>query len=560
MSINIAKGLVNVLEGCKVKAAFGIAGGFIGPVWEALMESEKIKTFHCRHESGGVFAASEYSLCEQAPTVAFATAGPGISNALTGLKAARLDGAQVVFISSITSVAPSGKWGLQETTVQNINGLVLADGQGYFDEVIIISKKEDYAQIEKKLKEGFNKKEGYVVGIFLTAKVQREIIENENSEAFFLSNDDLDVNVKRHSQELADSIVNKKAVFWAGFGARNASALLTKIAIKTNSQVISTPRGKGIFDEKNSLYVGTSGLGADGENIYNALHCPSLSTVIIMGTRLGELSSSYAQNSLKDVNVYYIGLNAQEVKNNLPPHAVIIDCDIEKFLTLIDSHIDYESMPDRDIETVPTLHESDKYHSDPAKDMCHPLDVMRVIQEIAIDKFDCYVASEAGNSFVWANRYLKFSHPLRYRTSTAYGSMGHYACGMVGLAASKERCAVGIIGDGSMLMLNEVSTAVKYGLPAIWLVMNDASYNMCRQGEELLNNTSFDYDIPPVDFALFGQSIGATGYTVTNVKELYQALTQAIEEKKPAVINVVIDRHPLPPLKDRVESLKKLKV
>nr|WP_244175555.1 thiamine pyrophosphate-dependent enzyme [Xenorhabdus vietnamensis] len=173
--------------------------------------------------------------------------------------------------------------------------------------------------------------------------------------------------------------------------------------------------------------------------------------------------------------------------------------------------------------------------------------------------FDCYVAVEAGNSFVWANRYLKFSNPLRYRINTAYGAMGHYACGLIGIAASKERCAVGIIGDGSMLMSNEVSTAVKYGLPAIWLVMNDASYNMCRQGVELLGNAQLDCDIPQVDFALFGQAIGATGYNVRNIKELREALFHAIEEKKPAVINVFIDKYVLPPLNDRVNTLKRLK-
>ncbi|MBC8954799.1 thiamine pyrophosphate-binding protein [Xenorhabdus sp. PB62.4] len=561
MSESIAKNLVKLLERCGVKAAFGVSGGFIVPVWEALTESEKIKIFHCRHESGGVFSASEFSLCQQTPAVAFATAGPGISNALTGLRAAKLDGAKVVFISSITSVDPSRKWNLQETTVQNVDNLVIPNGRGYFDEVITISRKEDYSAVEEKLRKGLNKKDGYVVGIFLTTKAQQEIIDYENYEELPLSHDKLDENVERHSREIADLIVNENAIFWAGFGARHASNLLTQIAIKTNSRVISTPRGKGIFNEKHSLYVGTSGLGADTESIYNALHCPSLSTVIIMGSRLGELSSSYVQNSLNKVKVYYIGLNAHEVKENLPPHSVLIDSDIETFLTSIDACIAEEIIPSGQMEAIPALHgsNSNKFYSDVAKDVLHPLDVMGVIQEIAIDRFDCYVASEAGNSFVWTNRYLKFSNPLRYRTSTADGAMGHYACGLVGIAASKERCVVGIIGDGSMLMSNEVSTAVGYGLPAIWLVMNDAAYNMCRQGLELLGNSELDCHIPQVDFALFGQAIGATGYNVRNIKELRNALINAIEEKKTAVINVLIDKYVFPPLNDRIETLKKLK-
>ncbi|WP_222424569.1 thiamine pyrophosphate-binding protein [Yersinia massiliensis] len=92
MKINIAQALVMLLENCRVKAAFGVSGGFIVPIWQALEASTTIHTYHCRHESGGVFSASEFSLCEDVPAVAFATAGPGITNALTGLKAANIDG------------------------------------------------------------------------------------------------------------------------------------------------------------------------------------------------------------------------------------------------------------------------------------------------------------------------------------------------------------------------------------------------------------------------------------------------------------------------------------
>lgn len=60
--------------------------------------------------------------------------------------------------------------------------------------------------------------------------------------------------------------------------------------------------------------------------------------------------------------------------------------------------------------------------------------------------------------------------------------MRHYVCGLVGIAAGFKECAIGIISDGAMLMANEVSTVLHYHLSAIWLVMNDSSYNMCRQG------------------------------------------------------------------------------
>ncbi|WP_119711022.1 thiamine pyrophosphate-binding protein [Arsenophonus endosymbiont of Aleurodicus floccissimus] len=66
---------------------------------------------HCRTEVGSVFCASEYSLCHSKISISFATAGPGISNALTVLKTAKLDGARVIFISAVTTEYHDGLWG-----------------------------------------------------------------------------------------------------------------------------------------------------------------------------------------------------------------------------------------------------------------------------------------------------------------------------------------------------------------------------------------------------------------------------------------------------------------
>ncbi|WP_334472290.1 thiamine pyrophosphate-dependent enzyme [Arsenophonus sp. PmNCSU2021_1] len=175
---------------------------------------------------------------------------------------------------------------------------------------------------------------------------------------------------------------------------------------------------------------------------------------------------------------------------------------------------------------------------------------------MAINKNNCYIAADAGNSFCWVSHYLKFSQSGRYRLGTAFAAMGHYACGLVGIAAGFKECAIGIIGDGAMLMANEVSTAVHYHLPAIWLVMNDSSYNMCRQGLEMLNSDPLDCDIPVTDFALFGRALGADGYQANNSRQLEDAIVEAIKNRNPAVIDVRIDKNAVPPLTDRNETIK----
>ncbi|PPZ39189.1 acetolactate synthase, partial [Escherichia coli] len=105
---------------------------------------------------------------------------------------------------------------------------------------------------------------------------------------------------------------------------------------------------------------------------------------------------------------------------------------------------------------------------------------------------------------------------------------------------------------------NEISTAVRYQLPAIWLIMNDGEYNMCRQGLRLLDRPPLDCVIPQVDFSLFATALGADGVRVTQADELETSLRAAIMKGTPAVIDVLIDKDAQPPLLDRINTIKSL--
>src|SRR5438552_5564764 len=125
---------------------------------------------------------------------------------------------------------------------------------------------------------------------------------------------------------------------------------------------------------------------------------------------------------------------------------------------------------------------------------------MYVLQDSVVDRSDATLLSESGNSFLWTTHRLRFSEPHRYRVSTGVGAMGHAAAGVVGAALATGGRAVAIVGDGALLMTNEINTAVKYRARSVWVVLNDARYGMCAQGMESLG-LSADAEIPPVDFA-----------------------------------------------------------
>jgi acetolactate synthase-1/2/3 large subunit len=182
---------------------------------------------------------------------------------------------------------------------------------------------------------------------------------------------------------------------------------------------------------------------------------------------------------------------------------------------------------------------------------------MSALQRKVVQASEAVVLAECGNSFAWCNHYLRFGSPRRYRVSTLFGSMGHAAAGVVGAALATSGKAVAVTGDGSMMMNSEISTAVQYGAKAVWVVLNDAGYGMCRDGHRALGLTDCNVDVPRVDFVRLAKAVGADGLSVDTEDQLDAALTAAMEADGPFVVDVRIDAEETSPLLKRFESLIK---
>jgi thiamine pyrophosphate-dependent acetolactate synthase large subunit-like protein len=167
--------------------------------------------------------------------------------------------------------------------------------------------------------------------------------------------------------------------------------------------------------------------------------------------------------------------------------------------------------------------------------------LMAAIQKIVVEGSDAVIMAECGNSFTWSTHLLHFAQANRYRVSTGVGAMGHAVTGVLGAAKARNGKAVAIVGDGAMLMNNEISTAVKYKIPAIWIVLNDARYNMCHQGMKVLGLKGADASLPPTNFAMIARGMGAEAIGVVRESDIEAALEQAIASTAPFVVDVVID-------------------
>ncbi|MDA8016307.1 MAG: thiamine pyrophosphate-dependent enzyme [Thermoanaerobaculia bacterium] len=553
--ISVAAALIDHLAALGVERAFGVSGGAIALLFDALQESA-VEIGHFRHESGAAFAACEASLASGRPTVVFATTGPGLLNALTGMTAARWDGARVILISGATSAPQRGRWATQETSSYTLpQDAFYSPGSPIFHFASRVEHPAELAQVARRLTQGLQRPGGFVAHVSLPMSVQSQRI-SPPEEALALrgaapapSEDDA-AYVARLLQQTPFAI-------WAGYGATAAADKVRELAERSGAPVFCSPRGKGVMPETHPLYLGVTGLGGhDSVGDYMVRQRPQ--HLLVLGTRLGEATSFWDRDMIPTRSFLHVDIDPAVPGVAFPDARTVgIQAEIGAFLDALLQHF-----PRRSSNASKTsLATGERAFDEPTplplrgRKPVRPRVLMSALQRKVVQRSDALVLAECGNSFAWCNHYLRFSTPGRYRVSTLFGSMGHVAAGVVGAALATGGKAVAVTGDGSMMMNSEISTAVQYGAQAVWIVLNDAGYGMCRDGHRALGLTDQNVDVPKVDFVRFAESLGARGRRVDTEDQLDEALTEAMKAAGPFLVDVAIDSGETSPLLKRFESL-----
>jgi len=547
--VTIASLLVKMLEDMGVQYAFGVSGGAIAPLWATLQHSQ-IKLLHFRHEAGAAFAAIESYFASGRPVVVFTTTGPGITNALTGIFAAKWEGAKVIFLSPCTSAQQRGRWAFQETSTYTMANTGVFTSGAIFDYALTIESDGELLEISRRLALGLKHPGGFVVHLSIPTAIQMSLVKPSLPKAPFSSsiatvNEETIIRCKR-------LLSNEPFAIWVGFGARSASEEIRQLAERTGAMVMCSPRGKGIFPESHPQFLGVTGLGGH-ESVLKYMQEQPPIHILVLGTRLGEFTSFWNPALVPAGGFVHIDIDP-EVPGTAYPDAktFAVHSEVRVFLKALMQHFPVRLQR----LTTTALPRQQHQETNPRADgPVRPTVLMDMIQRIIVEISNAIVLAEAGNSFAWGNHILRFATPGRYRVSTGFGAMGQASTGVIGAALAHDSKAVAIVGDGAMLMNNEVSTAVRYQIPAVWIVLNDGYYNMCKQGTKMQGFQGMDVEIPQADFVKIAHGMGADGVRIERESDVQAALEQAMVSPGPFVVDVVIDSTQLAPIGPRIQSL-----
>lgn len=545
---NICEALVSLLTSLGIQHAYGVAGGAAAKIGDALGRST-VHFVHCRHEAGAAFAAVETYFATGRPAVVFTTTGPGIMNALTGCSAARHEGAKIVLLSAGTSAASRGRWACQETSSYRVPISGLFTAGPLFDYAVMMEHPSELAEIAARLERGLARPGGFVAHISIPTALQSTTALAYRRPCGLTTPPSCS---DEAIQDYAQMLRANPFVIWVGYGARAAAAEIRTLAERTGAPVMSSPRGKGIFPERHELFLGVTGLGGYG-SIEEFMRTSRPAYTLVLGTRLGEATSFWQQNLVPEQAFIHVDIDP-EVPGTSYPEALThaVHADVKSFIAaLLDQRLARPS-----VRVAPSRPPDTMSPKEPLRRAAvRPTMLMDAVQRVVVDGSDAIVMAESGNAFTWAIHRLRFDVPGRFRVSVAYGSMGHMAAGVLGASLARGDKAVAIVGDGAMLMNNEMSTAAQHRAKAVWIILNDAGYGMVEQGMRALGLQPRDTSIPRVDFVQVARGLGVEGMRVDDETALESALVTAMAADGPYVVDVQIDATEPGPWVERTRAL-----
>jgi acetolactate synthase-1/2/3 large subunit len=177
----------------------------------------------------------------------------------------------------------------------------------------------------------------------------------------------------------------------------------------------------------------------------------------------------------------------------------------------------------------------------------HPVEVCRAVQRVLDRHADAVLISDGGEFGQWAQACV--SARTRLINGPA-GSIGcAIPCALAARIARPDATVVAMLGDGTAgFHLAEFDTAVRAALPFIAVIGNDACWNAEHQIQLRTYGASRAHgcELLPARYDQAAAALGAHGEHVTRAADLPTALARALASRRPACVNVMIERLPAP--------------
>lgn len=523
--------IIECLKEQGVDTVFGYPGGAILNVYDELYKHPEIKHVLTSHEQGASHAADGYARSTGKVGVCMATSGPGATNLVTGISTAYMDSIPMVAITCNVTVPLLGKDSFQEVDIAGITTPVTK----YSFIVKDINKLAD--TIRRAFDIARKGRPGPVL-VDIPKDVTAQKVEYVKKEIEFPA--PKTENITEEAVNRAVELISKakKPYIFVGGGAvlSGASEELKKFVELVDAPVCDTLMGKGAYDGTSDNYTGMLGMHGTKASNLGVSECDLL---IAIGTRFSDRVLGNPKKFAKQAKILQIDVDPAEINKNIRVTADVVG-DVKEVLKSINeklTQLDHTAWNEHIAEYTKTfpLEYNKNGLSGPA--------VIETIYEMVHG--DAIMVTEVGQHQMWAAQYYKYSKPRHLLTSGGLGTMGYGLGAAIGAqTANPDKQVINIAGDGCFRMnMNEIATASREKLPLIEVIINNHVLGMVRQWQTLFYDKHYSATIldDGVDYVKLCEAMGAEARRVTTQEEFREAFAEALECKKPFVIDCIID-------------------
>jgi acetolactate synthase-1/2/3 large subunit len=503
-----------------------------------------IDVISARHEYNAAVMADTYGRLTGEPAVALTVAGPGGTNALTGVAQAYTAASPMLCLSAVLS---------EDAPTEALHGV---DDPHFLEHAFEDATKwSTQVHTAEHLPETLNRAFDIITSgrpgpVFVG--VDEDILMNEVDipEDLFMWNHQGDTPPAPSAMVAAvEPIVDAtRRVLYVGKGVSRAFAAddVVAIAEALNCPVVCPRHYPDSFPNDHELFVGTVGMSDHPAATYALNHADA---VLSLGVRV----SSHEVAVLNDRTpggVDVVFFDSGERETTQMPATDVVSGNLDVIIGDVRAALENGTGETDDEYREGALAEADRvregvrayYEEVRDQTPVHPLVIMHELREAAAD--DVIITGDAGAAGgAWPNDAFEYRTTNTFQHSRVYDSMGFpVPAGNAAKLVAPDRQVVNLIGDGGFLMCNmELATAIATGTDAVTVVMNDAKYGMIRNYQRKGGFDEIATDIPRVDIAQLAESFGGRGIRVEDPDEVRPALEDALAADEHTVLDVIID-------------------
>jgi thiamine pyrophosphate-dependent acetolactate synthase large subunit-like protein len=510
-----------------VRHVFGIPGVHNLPIYNALLRQSVIHHTLARHEQGAAFMADGYARSSGRPGVLIVTTGPGATNTLTALAESYSGSIPVVAIMSDVPLAVLGREvGALHEIVNQIEcfkpacrwaqtvtegRLIASDIQGAF--ALLESGRPGPIALS-------------IPADLLAGPTDGRIVARQGRGRPPCHVEDI-----REVARLLAAAERPLLIAGGGVVASGATGELSALARRLGAPVITTVSGRGAMSDADPLWHGVLPNRRATEEVIRAAD-----VVFAVGCRFAHRSTQGLLLNLSfapDQVLIHLDVDAAVIGRLFKPRLGIVGDARDGLHRLLGLLAPTPRAADWRSDRLRGLRSAANDRYTPAVER-----FIQVLRESLAD--DAIVVNDQTGINYWMEWRFPVLAPRTFLYPVGTATLGYGVPAAIGAKiANPERQVVAVVGDGGfMFSVNELATAVKYGLGVVFVVVNDDRYGAIKYLQERMFGLSGEIDLLNPDFPLLSQAFGAAGERVASLDQLGDALPRALARSGPTVVEL----------------------